>query len=142
MVHRFPPTVVAASQLVSTPRTRGARVDDALVPQVREDGEDDVHDEQDDAKAWSEKCVRLARKIPVGPCIPVGVRLYKAELAQLLGQLGVFLTRVQPESEEGEGANHAEEDDDQADDEDLIPHPETFSAAIQPPHSSAKGWTM
>ena len=47
------------------------------------------------AAGWSEKGVRLAQKIHVDPCIPVGVQAcsYKRmELAQLLGQLGIFLT--------------------------------------------------
>ena len=36
----------------------------------------------------SEKGVRLAQKVRVGPSLPVGM----PKLAQLLGQLGVFLT--------------------------------------------------
>ena len=45
---------------------------------------------------WSEKGVRLAQKMRVGPRIPVGVQLKRLELAQLLGQLGVFLTWMRP----------------------------------------------
>jgi hypothetical protein len=39
-----------------------------------------------------EKGVRLAQKMQAGPCIPVGEQLERLKLAQLLGQLGVFLT--------------------------------------------------
>jgi hypothetical protein len=42
--------------------------------------------------ALSEKGVRLAQKMQVGPYIHVGVQLERLKLAQLLGQLGVFLT--------------------------------------------------
>jgi hypothetical protein len=28
----------------------------------------------------------------VGPCIPVGTQLWKADVGQLLGRIGVFLT--------------------------------------------------
>ena len=45
----------------------------------------------------SERGVRLARNMQVGPCIPVGNWEYSykgLKLAQLLGQLGVFLTEV------------------------------------------------
>jgi hypothetical protein len=45
------------------------------------------------SEGCSEQGVRLAQKMQVGPCIPVGVQLKKLKLAQLLGQLhGVFLT--------------------------------------------------
>jgi hypothetical protein len=40
----------------------------------------------------SEGGVRSAHNMRVGPCTPVGVQREKAELAQLLGQLGVFFT--------------------------------------------------
>ena len=48
--------------------------------------------------SWSERGVRLAQKMQVGPCIPVGntsntaVTCKRLKLAQVLGQLGVFLT--------------------------------------------------
>ena len=35
--------------------------------------------------AWSEKGVRLAQKMQVGPCIPVGTQLYKAEIGPTSG---------------------------------------------------------
>jgi hypothetical protein len=44
---------------------------------------------------WSEKAVRLAQKMHIDPCIPVGnweCSYKRLKLAQLLGQLGVFLT--------------------------------------------------
>ena len=44
----------------------------------------------------SEKGVRLTQKMEVGPCIPVGIQLERRKMAQLLGQLGVFLTPRDP----------------------------------------------
>ena len=41
---------------------------------------------------WSEKGVRLAQKMKIGPRIPVEYSYKKVKLAQLLGQLGIFLT--------------------------------------------------
>jgi len=46
--------------------------------------------------APSEKGVRLTQKMEVGPCIPVGIQLERRKMAQLLGQLGVFLTPRDP----------------------------------------------
>jgi hypothetical protein len=41
----------------------------------------------------TEQGVRLAQNMLVGPCIPVGIQLEeRLKLAQLLGQLGIFLT--------------------------------------------------
>ena len=45
-----------------------------------------------ESTAGARKSVRLAEKMQAGPCIPVGVQLEKAEVGQLLGQLGVLLT--------------------------------------------------
>ena len=42
----------------------------------------------------SEHGVRLAQTVQAGPCIPVGMQLENAEVAQLLGQLGGCLTLV------------------------------------------------
>ena len=39
-----------------------------------------------------ENGVRLAHKVQVGRCIPVGIQYNKLKLAQHLGQLGDFLT--------------------------------------------------
>ena len=47
------------------------------------------------AARCSEKGVRLAQNMQVGPCIPVGVqRQIRRKLAQHLGQLGIFLTCI------------------------------------------------
>ena len=47
------------------------------------------------ALAPSENDVRLAQQMQVGPCVPEwGYSYNRLKLAQLLGQLGVFLTPV------------------------------------------------
>jgi hypothetical protein len=37
------------------------------------------------SSSWSEKGVRLAQKMQVGPCIPVGIQLFKAEVGPTSG---------------------------------------------------------
>jgi hypothetical protein len=54
-------------------------------------------------RSFSEKGVRLAQKMQVGPCIPVGIQLEKAEVGPTfsLSNLGVRQIGVWPDQREG-----------------------------------------
>ena len=57
-----------------------------------------------DAHLEREKGVRVAQKMQVGPCIPMGIQVYMLELAQLpvSASLGVALNHLRPRGVAGE----------------------------------------